>query len=102
MRHRLSPWRPHAMRRTTLVFLILLGAVPRAQDADSEGLRQLTKAAPLLPADQIELRINPPLTLEGISAVAADKQGNIYVIHRPKSGDPVVVLDAKGNLLRSW
>lgn len=73
-----------------------------AQDADSDRLRALTKAAPRLPVDRIELKVNPPMTLEGISAVAGDQKGNIYVIHRPASGDPVVVVDQTGNLIRSW
>lgn len=37
-----------------------------------------------------------------ISAVSADRNGNLYVLHRPTSGDPVVVLDSAGRLVRSW
>ena len=74
------------------------------QRADTEALRALMKSVPLLPMERIELKVNPPMTLEGYSAAAADKHGNIYVIHRPTdpNADPVIVLDAKGNLLRSW
>src|SRR5882672_605767 len=72
--------------------------------ADTEVLRALTKTSPLLPVDRLALQVKPAMTLVGYSAVAGDKDGNIYVIHRPedKNVDPVVVLDAKGNLLRSW
>jgi DNA-binding beta-propeller fold protein YncE len=52
--------------------------------------------------DRVELKVHPPLLLEGISAVTADQQGNLYVLHRPANGNPIVVLDAQGNLLRSW
>jgi DNA-binding beta-propeller fold protein YncE len=52
--------------------------------------------------DRFELKVHPPLSLERISAVTADKQGNLYVLHRPAHGNPVVMLDAQGNLLRSW
>ena len=74
------------------------------QRADAEFLRALTKSIPLLPVDRIELKVNPPLTLVGYSAAAADKHGNVYVIHRPVDAnvDPIVVLDSKGNFLRSW
>jgi DNA-binding beta-propeller fold protein YncE len=74
---------------------------PEQKEA-SDGLRALTKVVPLLPMERIALK--PTVKLEGISALAADKQGNIYVIHRPTdpNGDPIVVLDAKGKLLRSW
>jgi hypothetical protein len=72
------------------------------QDASSERLRALLKDVPQLPVEQIELKVNPPMRLEGISAVTADRRGNIYLIHRPENGDPIVVLDANGNFLRSW
>jgi DNA-binding beta-propeller fold protein YncE len=62
----------------------------------------MLKDVPLLPVDRVELK--PAINLEGISAVAADKQGNIYVIHRPTDPnvDPIVVTDPNGKLLRSW
>jgi len=74
------------------------------QRADTEALRALTKSVPSLPVERIELKLNPPMTLVGYSAAAADRQGNVYVIHRPTDPnvDPVVVLDAKGNVLRTW
>ena len=90
------------MNRATVVFLYLIGASLLAQHSDSDRLRDLTKTVPQLPVERVEVKVNSPVTLEGISAVTADKQGNIFVIHRPTNGDPVVVLDSKGNLLRSW
>src|SRR5438093_6331817 len=90
------------MHRATLVFLSLMGASCMAQHSDADRLRDLIQAVPQLPMDRFELTVHPPLPLEGISAVTADKQGNMYVLHRPANGNPVVVLDAKGNLLRSW
>ena len=74
-----------------------------AQDGDNDRLRGLTKAAPALPVERLDLKVNPPLTLEGISAVAGDEKGNIYVIHRPAAtGDPIVVVDRQGTFVRSW
>lgn len=90
------------MNRATLVFLSLIGASLLAQHSDADPLRDLIQAVPQLPVDRVELTVHPPLPLEGISAVTADKQGNMYVLHRPANGNPVVVLDAKGNLLWSW
>ncbi len=90
------------MNRAILIFLFFVQASLPAQHSDSDRLRDLMKTVPQLPVERVEIKVNPPLTLEGISAVTADKQGNIYVIHRPANGDPVVVLDSRGNLLRSW
>jgi DNA-binding beta-propeller fold protein YncE len=90
------------MHRATLVFLSLISASLLAQHSDADPLRDLIKAVPQLPVDRFELKVHPPLPLEGISAVTADEQGNLYVLHRPANGNPVVVLNAQGNLLRSW
>ena len=90
------------MNRAILVFILLSGALSASQRSDSDRLRDLIKTVPQLPLERVEIKVNPAVTLEGISAVTADKHGNIYVIHRPSTGDPVVVLDSRGNLLRSW
>ena len=89
------------MNRATLVFVSLISAPLLAQHADADPRRDLIQAVPPLPVDRFKLQVHPPLLLEGISAVTADKQGNLYVLHRPAHGNPVVVLDAQGNLLRS-
>src|SRR5262245_21479467 len=90
------------MHRMILVFLSFIGVSCVAQHADTDRLRDLIQAVPPLPMDRVALTVHPPLPLEGISAVTADKQGNLYVLHRPAHGNPVVVLDAQGTLLRSW
>ena len=86
-----------------IVLLIFLTAMPLpAQDPGADLLRRLTKPLPLLRVDRVELKPIPSLTFEGISAIATDAQGNIFVLHRPIDGDPIVVLDPKGRVLRSW
>ena len=37
-----------------------------------------------------------------VSSVAVDSRNEVYVFHRGKKADPIVVFDAKGNYLRSW
>ncbi|MBI3694700.1 MAG: 6-bladed beta-propeller [Acidobacteria bacterium] len=37
-----------------------------------------------------------------VSSVATDANGQVYVFHRGKKADPIVVFDNKGNYLRSW
>ena len=87
-----------------MVFLRILFALSPvfAQSTDSDRLRALLKTVPQLPFELIHVTPNPPLIFEGISAVTADQRGNIYVLHRPANGDPIVVLDPWGNFIRSW
>src|SRR4051812_191198 len=81
--------------------LLALGSLFRLE-ADSDRLRELLKTVPELPVERVELQVDPRLVLDGISALTTDKGGNIYVIHRPANGDPIVVLDAQGHFIRSW
>ena len=37
-----------------------------------------------------------------VSAVTTDSKGDVYVFHRGKKADAIVVFDSKGNYLRSW
>lgn len=79
--------------------------VTQEKNAESEALRALAARTPVLPYEAIVVKITPALRLGVISASAADKQGNIYVYHRPKKDtlqDPVVVIDAEGKLLRTF
>lgn len=88
-----------------MAFLLILFSVSAplfGQTADSDRLHALLKDVPQLSVDRIDLKVHAPLTLEGISAVSTDRRGNIYIIHRPANGDPIVVLDPQGNFIRSW
>jgi NHL repeat len=49
----------------------------------------------------------PPTMPEGfefgrVSSIATDKQGNVYVFHRGRRGDPLIIFDKDGKYLRSW
>lgn len=75
------------------------------KSAESEALAALAGRTPALPFDAVEIKIAPPQRLGVISASTADADGNIYVFHRPKKDtlqDPVVVIDTRGNLIRSF
>jgi DNA-binding beta-propeller fold protein YncE len=37
-----------------------------------------------------------------VSSVTVDQRNEVYVFHRGKKADPIVVFDSKGNYLRSW
>jgi outer membrane protein assembly factor BamB len=78
-----------------------LGAATAEQIAEGKELRAMIAAAPVIPMERIVIKTSAKLV--GISAVAPDTKGNIYVIHRPTDGsDPIVVLDPNGKVLASW
>jgi hypothetical protein len=73
----------------------------RSQNSNSDALRKLLKTTPDLTMSATDLK-TPGVVFVGISSVAADKQGDLYVIHRPESDDPIVELDRSGKFIRSW
>lgn len=85
-----------------LAFIALLATELIAQVSAPTGLRARLASAPQLPLRRVDLSVATRPALEGISAVAGDVDGLIYVIHRPSDGDPIVVLDRSGNFVRSW
>ena len=77
----------------------------RAQDAAEIQLRALVAKSPRLSLQQTELRIQPPSAgwaLEMVSSVAMDSAGVIYLLQRGDRADPVIAVDQKGRVLRSW
>jgi len=90
------------MLRLAVACVLLTTASSAAQDSDGV-LRALIRSTPDLEAERLTVTVDPSVNLEGISAVAADASGNLHVIHRPTNGgDPIVVLDRHGKLVRSF
>jgi DNA-binding beta-propeller fold protein YncE len=66
----------------------------------NDSLTAFIKSTPELGMQRDEIKV--PMKLAMISAMATDKTGNIYILHRPKDGDPIVVVDKSGKILRSF
>ena len=66
----------------------------------NDSLKGFIKSVPMLPMERTEIKV--PMKLGMVSAMAVDKAGNIYVLHRPKDSDPIVVVDKSGKILRSF
>ena len=78
-----------------------------AQAAQAQAQRSL----PTFEVDKSWPKLPAQYKLGDVSSMAADAQGNIYVLHRPrtlkdpdfaKAAPPVVVFDNDGNFLRAW
>lgn len=70
----------------------------------SSRLPWLLLLAPLVgqnPLTKTEVKVSG-VELGFPSSVAMDAGGSIYILHRTETGDPVVVVDKTGHVLRSW
>ena len=66
----------------------------------NDSLKSFIRSTPILAIQRDEIKI--PMKLSMVSAMAVDKAGNIYILHRSKDGDPIVVVDKTGKILRSF
>ena len=80
-----------------LLCLPLCGQVP--------PFRELMRGSPRLPLKPAELPVQAPgpgWSIEMVSSVAVDRGGAIYLLQRGAHADPVLVVNRKGAILRSW
>jgi DNA-binding beta-propeller fold protein YncE len=76
--------------------LLLIGSITPTRSADEPAKKAFPDYRPV--ADGLRLPAN--LKLGQVSAVATDKDDNVYVFHRGKQ--PILVFDRQGKFLRSW
>jgi len=80
-----------------------LAKLPPAERAKAEAqntaLQAMLQSAPKLPLRETAIKGWAPGL---VSWVAADRNGLIYLLQRTEWTDPVVVLDGKGAIVRSW
>jgi len=78
---------------------------PPATQAQAEELRALIRSSPRLPVRATPLAVQVPApdwTTDYVSSTAAGSDGTTYLLHRNPKLDPVVAMDGKGRILRSW
>jgi len=93
----------HVSGGTAVAILFMLCPTPGgAQVPQDHPFRARFDAVPRMNARIDVIRPESGVSLDMVSAVAAGQDGTIYVLHRPATGDPVVVLDRNGRVLRSW
>jgi streptogramin lyase len=66
---------------------------------------QAIREAPALPLVQTNFMIKPPTAgweLGAVSSLAFGQDGLLYLLQRGAKADPIVVVDAGGNVVRSW
>jgi DNA-binding beta-propeller fold protein YncE len=82
-----------------------------ATDAHAQAAQAQTRNLPTFEVDKSWPKLPPQYKLGDVSSMASDAQGNIYVLHRPRTlkdpdfasaAPPVVVFDNNGNFLRAW
>ena len=90
-----------------LISLTLAAQTPgdAAKAQATAHLRTLLDAAPQGSLNCTELTVQPPSEgweLGMISWVDVDRKGNVYLLQRGEKADPIVVIDRRGRVLRSW
>jgi len=68
-------------------------------EAQNAALKSQLQHAPKLPLEQTTIK---GWTKGMVSWVASDRNGLIYLLQRDSKADPVIVLDQKGTIVRSW
>jgi NHL repeat-containing protein len=100
------------MFRTALPLIgFLLCSSIRAQNAGDANLaaratelRALLQQTPQLPVTGNPFAVQMPSdsSMGTVSSVAADRKGVIYILQRGEKADPVIAVDQRGRVLRSW
>jgi hypothetical protein len=89
-----------------IALLLLLAASAAAQpEEQAAALRTLIAKSPRSILHPTPLTIQPPSadwTTDYVSSAAVGRDGTVYVLHRNLKVDPVVAIDSKGRIVRSW
>lgn len=89
-----------------ILFLHSAASAHQAADHEAATMHALANATPALAGSLLKIEPEPPIDIVGVSAVASDQSGNLYILQRPAEAeletDPIVVLDREGKFLRSW
>jgi hypothetical protein len=82
-----------------------------AQNAAQAQGHEQGRELPVFEVDKSWPKVPPQYKLGDVSNINSDSQGNIYIIHRPRTlkdpdfaqaAPPVLVFDTDGNFLRAW
>jgi 6-bladed beta-propeller len=90
--------------RAALVAILLSTAVYAQSPNAAAELRTLLRDTPRLPLERVDIAPHLPegVTLGTVSSIAADRDGLIYILQRGDKIDPVVVLNTRGEVQRSF
>lgn len=83
-----------------LCCLTLRALEAQSPESQAAALRDLVAAAPKLPLERTQIKIQADIGYP--SSVAMDAKGDIYVLQRGPDADPVLVVNREGKIIRSW
>jgi hypothetical protein len=99
-------------RRGFAAFAALLAAAAiQSVGLTTNAAAQSGRSLPVFEVDKSWPQLPPQWKIGDVSSFAADAQGNIYLLHRPrtlkdpdfaKAAPPVLVFDQSGKFLRGW
>jgi hypothetical protein len=71
-------------------------------DGNDAKLRAAIAAAPLLDYERVDILLDPPLDVMQVSAVTADRDGNLLILQRGSAAAPVIVATPTGRVQREF
>ncbi len=89
----------------------LMAALPGPYSAVTPALAQTPRALPVFELDKDWPKVPPQWKVGDVSSFTTDADGNIWLIHRPrtlkgedlkKAAPPVMVFDVAGNFIKAW
>ena len=99
--------------RLVMPGLVILAALPlsaqtpaqKPADAAEKTLRAVVEGAPQLQLQPMPITVTPPspdFALGMVSWIASAPDGTTYLLQRGDKADPVIAVDQRGTVLRSW
>jgi DNA-binding beta-propeller fold protein YncE len=96
---------------SAVVIALVAAAAMGATALTATGASAQTRSVPTFAVDPAWPKVPPQWKLGDVSSMTTDAQGNIWVLHRPrtlkgddfaKAAPPVIVFDQAGNYVKSW
>src|SRR5499427_4620603 len=99
------------LSRTALLAASMAVALPATCLLGSAAVAQAPRALPTFEFEKDWPKVPPQWKVGDVSSFTADAQGNIWLLHRPrtlkgedlkKAAPPVMVFDVNGNFIKAW
>ena len=99
------------LSRAAFVASVVVAGVMGGWLSSGNAVAQDAAGIPIFEVDPSWPKVPPKWKMGDVSSIAVDAQGNVYLLHRPRTmkpeegvtaAPPVMVFDVAGNFIRAW